>query len=104
MANGTRSSQQRLESKALISKGQSKLVVSKHKQKVDIQRIRTVQKGKTRIMVLNRKQKKVKVSTVVLKPRKNWTNVAMESSPLGEIVKALSLLQQTQHQALLDVQ
>ncbi|XP_036417924.1 uncharacterized protein LOC118801669 [Colossoma macropomum] len=28
----------------------------------------------------------------------------MESSPLGEIVKALSLLQQTQHQALLDVQ
>ena len=26
------------------------------------------------------------------------------SSPLGEIVKALSLLQQTQHQTLLDVQ
>ena len=28
----------------------------------------------------------------------------MESSPLGELVKALSLLQQTQHQARLDVQ
>ncbi|KAL7838307.1 hypothetical protein AOLI_G00267110 [Acnodon oligacanthus] len=41
--------------------------------------------------------------TVVPKPGKEWTVVAMESS-LGELVKALSLLQQTQHQALLDAQ
>ncbi|KAL7869780.1 hypothetical protein AOLI_G00137680 [Acnodon oligacanthus] len=35
---------------------------------------------------------------------KEWTDVTMETSPLGELVKALSLLQQTHHQALLDAQ